>query len=88
MDQLVAKAEDKLRRLSADEETIRMYLLREKFIADQKTQIEGARNDGMNEKAIEIAKSLLKIPSMSVQDVANHTGVPLQKIREIESEVR
>ena len=88
LDQLVAKAEDKLRRLSADEETIRMYQLREKFIADQKTQIEGARNDGMHEKAIEIAKSLLKIPSMSIQDVANHTGLPLQKVKEIEREVR
>jgi predicted transposase/invertase (TIGR01784 family) len=84
LDQLVAKAEDKLRRLSADEETIRMYQLREKFIADQKTQIDGAKN----EKAIEIAKSLLKIPSMSVQDVANHTGLSLQKVREIEQEVR
>ncbi|MFY0762175.1 Rpn family recombination-promoting nuclease/putative transposase [Metabacillus dongyingensis] len=88
LDQLVAKAEDKLRRLSADEETIRMYQLREKFIADQKTQIEGARNDGMHEKAIEIAKSLLKIPSMSIQDVANHTGLPLPKVKEIEREVR
>ncbi|WP_224768124.1 Rpn family recombination-promoting nuclease/putative transposase [Metabacillus idriensis] len=84
LDQLVAKAEDKLRRLSADEETIRMYQLREKFISDQKTQIEGAKN----EKAIEIAKSLLKIPSMSVQDVANHTGLSVQKVREIEREVR
>lgn len=92
LDQLVAKAEDKLRRLSADEETIRMYQLREKFIADQKTQIEGARNDGknegMHEKAIVIAKSLFEIPSMSVQDVAKHTGLSLQKVKEIEREVR
>jgi predicted transposase/invertase (TIGR01784 family) len=84
LDQLVAKAEDKLRRLSADEETIRMYQLREKFIDDQKTQIDGAKN----EKAIEIAKSLLKIPSMCIQDVANHTGLPLQKVKDIEKEVR
>jgi predicted transposase/invertase (TIGR01784 family) len=84
LDQLIAKAEDKLRRLSADEETIRMYELREKYIADQKTQIDGARQ----EKAIEIAKNLLKIPSMSIQDVAKHTGLTLQKVKELAEEVR
>jgi hypothetical protein len=61
--------------LSADEETIRMYQLREKYLSDQKTQVDGARlagkNEGKTEKAIEIAKSLLKIPSMSIQDVSN-----------------
>ncbi|USK36744.1 Rpn family recombination-promoting nuclease/putative transposase (plasmid) [Bacillus sp. F19] len=84
LDQLVAKAEDKLRRLSADEETIRMYQLREKFIADQKTQIDGAKN----EKAIEIAKSLLKVPSMSLLDVANHTGLPFDIVKEIAKDIR
>jgi predicted transposase/invertase (TIGR01784 family) len=88
LDQLVAKAEDKLRRLSADEETIRMYQLREKYLSDQKTQIDGARIAGKNEKAIEIAKSLLKIPSMSVKDVSSHTGLSLQKVKELEKEVR
>ncbi|USK36491.1 hypothetical protein LIT25_27415 (plasmid) [Bacillus sp. F19] len=80
MDKLVAKAEDKLRRLSADEEAIRMYQLREKYLSDQKTQVDGAR--------IEIAKSLLKVPSMSVQDISKHTGLPLEKVKELEKEVR
>ncbi|MGM0920565.1 MAG: hypothetical protein ACQEWW_04955 [Bacillota bacterium] len=78
MEQLVAKAEEALRPLNADEETIRMYQLREKYLSDQKTQVDGARiagkNEGKTEKAIKIAKSLLKILSMSVHEVSNHMG--------------
>jgi len=100
LDQLVAKAEDKLRRLSADEETIRMYQLREKYLSDQKTQIDGARiagknegkkegkEEGKTEKAIEIARNLLKLPSMSIQDVSNHTGLSLALVKELKKEVR
>ncbi|WP_338780138.1 Rpn family recombination-promoting nuclease/putative transposase [Metabacillus sp. FJAT-52054] len=88
LDQLVSKADEKLRRLSADEEVIRTYQLREKYLLDLNTQVNGARNAGMNYKAIEIAKSLLKLPSMSVQDVATHTGLTLEKVKEIEKEVR
>jgi hypothetical protein len=77
LEQLVAKAEETLRRLSADEETIRMYQLREKYLSDQKAQVDGARIagkiEGKTEKAIKIAKSLLKILSMSVE-VSNHMG--------------
>lgn len=43
LDQLAAKTEDKLRRLSADWETIRMYQLREKFLSDQKIQLKALR---------------------------------------------
>ncbi|MGX1195958.1 Rpn family recombination-promoting nuclease/putative transposase [Metabacillus sp. SLBN-84] len=92
LDQLVAKAEDKLRRLSADEETIRMYQLREKYLSDQKTQIDGARNagrdEGKSEKAAEIAKNLLKVPGMSVQDVSNYTGLSFDEVKELEKEIR
>ncbi|TDL80431.1 hypothetical protein [Peribacillus frigoritolerans] len=61
-----------------------MYELSEKYIADQKTQIDGARE----EKAIEIAKSLLKVQSMSIKDVANHTGLTIQKVKELAEEGR
>ncbi|MDX8290782.1 hypothetical protein SLL00_13305 [Metabacillus indicus] len=88
MDQLAAKAEEKLRRLSADEEIIRMYQLREKYISDQKTQMDGAKIAGKNEKAIEVALSLLKIRGMSVSEIATHTGVSLEKVKELEEEVR
>ncbi|MGP1908340.1 hypothetical protein ACTSEZ_09205 [Metabacillus sp. JX24] len=88
MDQLAAKAEEKLRRLSADEETIRMYQLREKYISDQKTKMDGAKIAGENEKAIEIALSLLKIPGMSVSEISAHTGLSLEKVKELEKEVR
>ncbi|MTH54955.1 Rpn family recombination-promoting nuclease/putative transposase, partial [Bacillus mangrovi] len=43
MDQLVSKADEKLRRLSADEEVIRTYQLREKYLLDLNTQVNGAR---------------------------------------------
>ncbi|KEZ50895.1 Rpn family recombination-promoting nuclease/putative transposase [Metabacillus indicus] len=100
LDQLVAKAEDKLRRLSADEETIRLYQLREKYLSDQKTQMDGARKAGWNEgrskgldegkseKAAEIAKNLLKVPGMSIQDVSDYTGLSLDEVKELEKEIR
>ncbi|WP_242249111.1 Rpn family recombination-promoting nuclease/putative transposase [Bacillus cereus group sp. BfR-BA-01328] len=81
MDKTIAKAESKLKRLSADEETKRMYDLREKFLSDTKTQINGEKR--------EIAKKLLKkYKAMSISDVAEMTDLPIEQIERLEREVR
>lgn len=81
MDKTIAKAESKLKRLSADEETKRMYDLREKFLSDTKTQINGEKR--------EIAKKLLKkYKAMSISDVAEMTDLPIDQIERLEREVR
>jgi predicted transposase/invertase (TIGR01784 family) len=85
MDPVIANAESKLRRLSEDEETRRLYELREKYLSDLNTNLTGARRD---EREL-IAKNLLKrFPSMSVNDVSETTGLPIQRVMEIEKEVR
>jgi len=85
MDQVIKQANSKLKRLSEDEETRRMYQLREKQLADLNSNIKGAKR----EKAEEIAENLLRQnDSMSVEDVANATGVSFEKVKQIEKEVR
>jgi predicted transposase/invertase (TIGR01784 family) len=64
MDNLIKKAEEKLTYLSLNDEMRRMYELREKYLRDSITQIEGAkeegRKEGEKEKAKEIAKTCCK----------------------------
>lgn len=58
-----------------------MYALREKFLSDTKTQINGEKR--------EIAKKLLKkYKAMSISDVAEMTDLPIDQIERLEREVR
>ena len=49
MDQLIKKADEKLTLLSSDPETLKEYERREKALSDERTRIEGARNEGKEE---------------------------------------
>lgn len=58
-----------------------MYALREKFLSDTKTQINGEKR--------EIAKKLLKkYKAMSISDVAEMTDLPIDQIERLKREVR
>jgi hypothetical protein len=81
MDQVIAKAKEKLKRLSEDEETLRMYELREKQLSDTLTRVNGTKR--------EIAKNMLKkFPSISVSDVADITGLDIEDVKDLEKDVR
>ncbi|MTH54816.1 hypothetical protein GKZ89_15545 [Bacillus mangrovi] len=55
---------------------------------DLNTQVNGARNAGRTDAKFEIAKNMLQSQSLSVQDVAKFTGLPLDKVIQLEKEVR
>jgi predicted transposase/invertase (TIGR01784 family) len=87
MDNLIKKAEEKLTYLSLNDEMRRMYELREKFLRDSITQIEGAkeegRKEGEKEKAKEIAKNLLQ-EGFSVEKVQKLTGLDEEEIKALQ----
>jgi predicted transposase/invertase (TIGR01784 family) len=91
MDNLIKKAEEKLTYLSLNDEMRRMYELREKFLRDSITQIEGAkeegrkegRKEGEKEKAKEIAKNLLQ-EGFSIEKVRKLTGLDEEEIKALE----
>jgi hypothetical protein len=81
MDHAIEKDEQKIRRLSEDEETLRMIELHEKHLSDTKTQINGTKR--------EIAKKKLKRdPSISVSEVAELTDLTVEEVEELERQVR
>ena len=67
----IGKACEVLKTLSADSETWAQYLDREKVIKDYNARILFAKNEGKEEKALEIAKKLIT------------TGMPFTSISEI-----
>jgi predicted transposase/invertase (TIGR01784 family) len=83
MDNLIKKAEEKLTYMSLNDEMRRMYELREKFLRDSVTQIEGAKEEGKKEKAKEIAKNLLK-DGFSIEKVQKLTGLDEEEIKSLE----
>ena len=76
--------------LTGDEEERRIAELREKAIRDEKTNLRGAREEGMKEgraegeknKQLEIAKKMKKM-NMSIETIAQITGLTKQEIEEI-----
>ena len=85
MDELINKADNKLNFLSADEEVKREYELREKRLSDDRTRMEGAREEGREAKAIEIAKSLLDV--LPISEIAKHTRLSTEAIEAIKKQV-
>lgn len=85
MDNIISQADQKLRRLSDDEETIRMYQLREKALSDMKTQISGAKEEATIDN---IRKILKNKPSMSVQDIADMLEVDIELVKRVAKEIR
>ena len=86
----IDKAITVLDMLSRDPETVRLAELRMKKILDDKSMIEGAREEGNIEgetrKAIEDATNFLKL-GVNEEIVAKGTGLPLEKVSEIKNKL-
>lgn len=82
MDELIQQANDKLMFLASDDETRRLYELREKHLSDEITRIEGAKEEAASIKAKEIAVKLLKM-GHSVDSICELTGLSKEEIEEI-----
>lgn len=81
----IKKAITVLDMLSRDPETVRLAELRMKHILDEKSMIEGAkeegREEGREEAAKEIARGLLGI--LDIQTIALKTGLSVEEIEKL-----
>jgi|GEM_PF-1439148 len=87
---MIKEAEDRLNELASDEVTRRLYEMREKALHDRATWLEDATNEGI-EKGIEqgmeqrdkqiVLRMLAK--GFAVDDIAEATGIDLQRIESI-----
>ncbi|QAA31083.1 Rpn family recombination-promoting nuclease/putative transposase [Clostridium manihotivorum] len=82
----IRKAITVLDMLSRDPETVRRAELRMKQILDEKSMVEGAREEGKVEGKEEAALNFLRL-GISEETVAQGTGLSIDKIREIKSTI-
>jgi predicted transposase/invertase (TIGR01784 family) len=85
-DPAIAKAESVLEWLSCDQETLRLYELREKALHDEVTRFEGAlekgRAEGEAKGKLEVAMNLLA-EGLEVPLVVKTTGLPEAEVRRL-----
>mgnify|MGYP001259587698 CR=1 FL=1 len=85
-DPAIAKADKVLDWLSSDEETVRLYELREKAIHDEITRIKGAKEEGIKEGIREVAKNMLD-NNMNIDLVHKITGLSMEELRKIQMNI-
>ena len=78
----VKKAEKELEYLSGDEETRRLAELREKAIRDELAAIAQARDEGINDGIIKVAKKMLE-KKMDIALIMEMTGLTKEKIEKL-----
>ena len=85
----LAKLDKEFDIVFSNEETIRLYELREKAIHDEATRLLGAREEGMKEgemkKAIETAKAALA-KGIAKDVIADITGLEIEQIEKLQKE--
>ena len=81
-DPAIEKAEKVLEWLNSDEETRRLYELREKAIHDEITRINGAKEEGKKE----VAKKML-LNNMDVDLITSLTGLTIADITKIKKDI-
>ena len=94
-DPAIAKAEKILDWLGSDEETVRLYELREKAIHDEVTRMKGAkkegreegrkegRKEGKEEGIREVAANMLS-DDMNIDTIHRITGLPVDELKKIQ----
>lgn len=82
MDSAIKKTDRKLAFISNDKEALRAYHLREMALSDWTSGI----NNAKREEKIDIAKNLLKM-GLSFSQIAEGTGLEIDKIKEIQEQV-
>lgn len=94
MDADIKKAEEKIKYLSSDPETLALYKARERSLHERANMISSAkeegreegREEGANEKAIKLAKNFLKM-GLTVKQVAEGSELPLEKVIELKKQM-
>ena len=86
MDVAIKKANEKMTFLSSDKEALRMYQMRELALSDYVSGMNHARQEGMKEKEIEIAKNLLR-KGLGVELVQETTGLDINTIEQLKEEL-
>ena len=81
LDTAIEKAEQKIKYLSSDEETMRIYYERERSLHERANMISSAEERGKNDKAIEIAKNLLDV--LDNETIAVKTGLSIEEVKEL-----
>ena len=82
-DHEIKEAMDILSQISGDEEIVRLAEMREKAILDENTRLNGARREGVEEKAMEIAIEMLK-DNEPIEKIMRYTKLSKEKILKIE----
>jgi len=86
MDVDIRKAEEKIEYLSSDPKTLELYKSRERSLHERANMISSAKDDGINEKAIEAATNLLKL-GVSIDIIIKAIGLSEEKIIQIKKEL-
>ena len=78
----IAKAMDRLKYLSADDDVRAIADLRQRDLNDRISEKTAAREEGENKKAIEVAKNLLQA-KVDINIIASSTGLSIEEIKEL-----
>jgi predicted transposase/invertase (TIGR01784 family) len=82
MDMAIQTAQSRLEMIKSDPELAHAYDMYEQTRIDYKFGIQGARQDGEQNKAIEIARKM-KTRGRSFEEIAEDTGLSLEKIAKL-----
>ena len=86
MDVDIRKAEEKIEYLSSDPKTLELYKSREQSLHERANMISSAKDEGINEKAIEAATNLLKL-GVSIDIIIKAIGLSEEKIIQMKKEL-
>jgi predicted transposase/invertase (TIGR01784 family) len=86
MDVDIRKAEEKIEYLSSDPKTLELYKARERSLHERANMISSAKEEGINEKAIEDATNFLRL-GVSEEIVSKGTGLPIEKVLELKKQM-
>jgi predicted transposase/invertase (TIGR01784 family) len=83
MDKAIQKAETKLRIVSQDDETRRIYEMREKALSDWTSGINHAKREGRKERNVEIAQNMITDgePIEKIMRYTNLTRVEVENLK-------
>ena len=80
----IKKAKDKLYKLSQNKEDRELYFLREKSIRDEISALSKAKEEGIEQGILEIAKNLLDI--LDDNTISEKTGLSLEEVRQLRND--
>ena len=80
----IKKAKNKLYKLSQSKEDRELYFLREKSIRDEISALSKAKEEGIEQGILEIAKNLLDI--LDDNTISEKTGLSLEEVRQLRND--